>query len=635
MKTKTKTKKLSAPTAEGLGGVVRRAAMLLLAVMMTTTATWADDVNYIDADGSSKSHDATALAGSETEWTGWYVADGTVEITGRVTASGEAHLILKDGATLTIPKGITVTEGNSLTIYGQSGGTGQLTIASPDQGYAGIGAYVISSGNATKTGTITINGGTITVDGPSGTGSGGAAIGGVYWGNTGTITINGGNVTAAAHRYGAGIGCGHDASSGGTITINGGVVNATCTTGGAGIGGATNAFTPNIYILGGNVTSTGYHAGIGAGVGSNANIITISGGIVTTTGGTRCAGIGGAAATGLGTYPGNCGMVTISGGTITATGGHGGPGIGGGGAYGTNSPGANGGTIIITGGNVTAHGTHHDTYGDGYGIGHGYPGNSTNLTADIRIDYSSVGTSLTVEGYKGAVTVADGKTFTSDGSNSYSGVLTDDDKTAIANKTIVPKSVTLTANRATTASTDYWATFYCGANNYATDAATTVYKGTVSGSSLVLTEVEDGIVTAGTAVVLKSTSASPVVTYSATASANSDANDLKGGSTVAAGYDAYTLAANGGVVGFYKFTGAALDANKAHLEIAQTSPAPARGFIGFGEDGTTSLREVKNEEVKSEKFDAGAWYSLDGRRLNGQPTQKGVYVNSGRKVVIK
>lgn len=31
----------------------------------------------------------------------------------------------------------------------------------------------------------------------------------------------------------------------------------------------------------------------------------------------------------------------------------------------------------------------------------------------------------------------------------------------------------------------------------------------------------------------------------------------------------------------------------------------------------------------------GAWYSLDGRRLSGEPGQKGVYVNGGRKVVVK
>ena len=610
--------------------IFHRAAMTLAAVMLTAVTAWAQDVTYIDANGDEQTCSTyTALSSVTATWTGWYVADGTVEITGRVTASDDAHLILKDGATLTIPKGITVTEGNSLTIYGQSGGTGQLTIASPEQGYAGIGAYVISSGNATKTGTITINGGTITVDGPSGTGSGGAAIGGVYWGNTGTITINGGSVTATGKRFGAGIGSGADASSGGTITINGGIVNSTSSAG-AGIGGANQAVTPDIYIYGGKVTATGRHTGIGAGNAGSANIITITGGTVAATGGAGCAGIGGGTAGSSGAIPGNCGTVTITGGTVTATGGEGAPGIGGGKAYGPSASGANGGTIIITGGNVTASGTYNATYGGGYGIGHGWPGNSTNLTADIQISYSSVGTSLTVEGYKGAVTVADGKTFTSDGSDSYSGVLTDDDKTAIANKTIVPKSVTLTANKATTASTDYWATFYCGANNYATDGATTVYKGTVSGSSLVLTEVEDGIVTAGTAVVLKSTSASPVVTYSATASTNSDGNDLVGGSTVAAGYDAYTLAANGGVVGFYKFTGAALDANKAHLEIAQTSPA--RGFLSFsGDDSATDIKDTKGSGTSV----SSAVYTLDGRRLQGEPSKKGVYVRNGQKFIIK
>lgn len=29
------------------------------------------------------------------------------------------------------------------------------------------------------------------------------------------------------------------------------------------------------------------------------------------------------------------------------------------------------------------------------------------------------------------------------------------------------------------------------------------------------------------------------------------------------------------------------------------------------------------------------WFTLDGRRLNGQPTAKGLYINKGKKVVIK
>ena len=34
-------------------------------------------------------------------------------------------------------------------------------------------------------------------------------------------------------------------------------------------------------------------------------------------------------------------------------------------------------------------------------------------------------------------------------------------------------------------------------------------------------------------------------------------------------------------------------------------------------------------------FDSEAWYTLDGVRLSGKPTKKGLYINNGRKIVIK
>lgn len=617
MKTETKTK-----------NILTRAAVTLALVMLTTATAWAQGVNYIDAAGVTQTCDSyTTLTGSETTWTGWYVASGEVEISARVAASGEAHLILTDGATLTIPKGITVTEVNSLTIYGQTLGTGSLTIASPESGYAGIGGYVISSGSAAKTGSITINGGIIDVTGSSET-TGGAAIGGVYWGNTGTITINGGSVTAAGKKFGAGIGCGYSASTGGTITITGGTIVATSSSG-AGIGGANAAVTPDIYISGGNVTatSTGGGTGIGAGSARSANIITISGGTVTATGYVGSAGIGGGNG-GAGSTPGSCGTVTISGGTVTAIGGEGGAGIGSGKAYGPGYPGNNGGTIIITGGNVTARTTYHATYGGGYGIGHGYAGTSTGLTADIRLSYTAASNSINAEGYTGAVTITDSKTM-SDGTDTYSGTLTSDQITAIAGKTLTAPTYDATAN---SANGNYWATFHSGVAGYQTPSGTTAYIATLTdGNTKVdLTEVEGGFIPAENAVILKSSSAAITLNRAATGTAfDFTTNSLVGGATVADGYDAYTLAAVGGVMGFYKFTGAALDPNKAHLEIPQSSPAPARGFIGFDEDGTTGITttDFKNTDV--------TWYSLDGRRLNVQPTQKGVYVNNGRKVVVK
>ena len=58
--------------------------------------------------------------------------------------------------------------------------------------------------------------------------------------------------------------------------------------------------------------------------------------------------------------------------------------------------------------------------------------------------------------------------------------------------------------------------------------------------------------------------------------------------------------------------------------------------LNFDDDNeeTTGVIELKNSRIEELKSD-GAWYTLDGRKLNGKPTQKGVYVNGGRKIVIK
>jgi hypothetical protein len=32
---------------------------------------------------------------------------------------------------------------------------------------------------------------------------------------------------------------------------------------------------------------------------------------------------------------------------------------------------------------------------------------------------------------------------------------------------------------------------------------------------------------------------------------------------------------------------------------------------------------------------AHVWYTIDGRRVGGKPTQKGLYIMNGKKVVIK
>ena len=69
---------------------------------------------------------------------------------------------------------------------------------------------------------------------------------------------------------------------------------------------------------------------------------------------------------------------------------------------------------------------------------------------------------------------------------------------------------------------------------------------------------------------------------------------------------------------------------RCHFEVP--SSANVREFVlDFG-DETTSLREISNEQLVISNYD---YYTLDGRKLDGKPTKKGVYVNNGRKVVIK
>ena len=70
---------------------------------------------------------------------------------------------------------------------------------------------------------------------------------------------------------------------------------------------------------------------------------------------------------------------------------------------------------------------------------------------------------------------------------------------------------------------------------------------------------------------------------------------------------------------------------EAYLTVEGGTSAP--NYIPlFGDGMPTGIdaKLVNSEEVNSEK-----WYSLDGRKLQGKPTTKGLYIVNGRKVVVK
>ena len=70
--------------------------------------------------------------------------------------------------------------------------------------------------------------------------------------------------------------------------------------------------------------------------------------------------------------------------------------------------------------------------------------------------------------------------------------------------------------------------------------------------------------------------------------------------------------------------------NKAWLSVNTGVPS-ARITLVFDETTGVSEKGI----VNSEKFATATWYDLNGRKLNGIPTKKGVYIMNGRKVVVK
>jgi hypothetical protein len=54
-----------------------------------------------------------------------------------------------------------------------------------------------------------------------------------------------------------------------------------------------------------------------------------------------------------------------------------------------------------------------------------------------------------------------------------------------------------------------------------------------------------------------------------------------------------------------------------------------------GSNGETTGIGTLDTETGEMTFDSEAWYTLDGVRLSSKPTKKGIYINNGKKVVIK
>ena len=149
----------------------------------------------------------------------------------------------------------------------------------------------------------------------------------------------------------------------------------------------------------------------------------------------------------------------------------------------------------------------------------------------------------------------------------------------------------------------YYSTFFDSSVKYELPAGVEAYVADLSGANLLLTKIADAgqTIPANVAVILKSTvtpftltvSDADAVTFTAT-------NDLQGSDTqIATPANCYVLAGTDGVVGFYHYTAANLNAHKAYVVYTGSNQAPRR--MPFIFDQATGVENVQNSDIRSQK----------------------------------
>ena len=89
-------------------------------------------------------------------------------------------------------------------------------------------------------------------------------------------------------------------------------------------------------------------------------------------------------------------------------------------------------------------------------------------------------------------------------------------------------------------------------------------------------------------------------------------------------------------MGFYESYNVLIPEYRSYLSIAKTLTSNAKRFNLIFEDGqTTGINTVNMLADSNSATSSDVWYTLQGTRLPVKPTAAGIYINGGRKVVIK
>ena len=169
-------------------------------------------------------------------------------------------------------------------------------------------------------------------------------------------------------------------------------------------------------------------------------------------------------------------------------------------------------------------------------------------------------------------------------------------------------------------------TFAAAATN---DLKAYLFTGSVVDGTIKGTEV-NGIVPAGTGLLMTGTAGATYVFPLASGDATADVsgNKLVGVtkdtdlSTLTDGDNHYVYDNDA----FQLHSTGTIAANEAYLSL----PTSGTDKINVTLGGTTGIKGIA-----ADNEDNGAWYTLDGVKVNEKPTAKGLYIHNGKKVIVK
>ena len=88
-----------------------------------------------------------------------------------------------------------------------------------------------------------------------------------------------------------------------------------------------------------------------------------------------------------------------------------------------------------------------------------------------------------------------------------------------------------------------------------------------------------------------------------------------------------------GEIGFWPYLSTSVKKNRAYVDASLVGDGNSANGFFFNFDGDTNAVEQPAVEINTDN--EGPWYNLQGVQLMEKPSQKGIYISNGKKIIIK